>query len=73
MGLISKRYIPHCCLVYLTEKNNCLTKIIKCYEELIVRDIGSINVFKEKIEKGELSVKVVSLYERSQNGDEIYN
>ena len=72
MGLMSKRYIPHCCLVYVTEKNNYLTKIIKCDEELIIRDIGSINVFREKIEKGELFEKDVSFYERSQKGDEVY-
>ena len=72
MGFMSNRYIPHCCLVYVTEKNNYLTKIIKCNEELIVKDVGSIDVFKEKIEKGELFEKDVSLYEISQNGDEIY-
>ena len=72
MGLMSKRYIPHCCLVHVNERNNYLTKIIKCDEELIIRDIGSINAFKEKIEKGELLEKDMSFYERSQNGDEIY-
>ena len=72
MGFMSKKYIPHCCLVYLTEKNNYLTKIIKCDEELIVKDIGSIKNFKEKIEKGELFEKDVSLFELSQNGGDIY-
>ena len=72
MGFMSKKYIPHCCLVYVTKKNNYLTKIIKCDEELIVKDLGNINVFKEKIEKGELFEKDVSLYERNQNGGEIY-
>ena len=72
MGFFSQRYIPHCCLVYITKKNNYLTKIIKCDEELIVKNIGSINVFKEKIEKGELFEKNISLYERSQNGYEVY-
>ena len=72
MGFMSKKYIPHCCLVYVTEKNYYLTKIIKCDEELIVKHIGSINKFKEKIEKGELLEKDISLYERSQNGSEIY-
>ena len=72
MGLMSKRYIPHCCLVYVNERNNYLTKIIKCDEELIVKDLGSINAFKEKIENRELFEKDISLYERSQNGSEIY-
>ena len=72
MGFMSQRYIPHCCFVYITQKNNYLTKIIKCDEELIIKDIGSINVFKEKIEKGELFENDIFLYERSQNGDEIY-
>ena len=72
MGFMSQMYIPHCCLVYITEKHSYLTKIIKCDEELIIRDLGCINVFKEKIEKGELFEKDISLYERSQNGDEIY-
>ena len=51
MGLMSQRYVPHCCLVYLTEKQKYLTKIIKCDEELIIKDIGSIDIFKEKIKK----------------------
>ena len=72
MGLMSKRYIPHCCLVYVNERNNYLTKIVKCDEELIVRDLGSINIFKEKFEKGELFEKDICLFERSQNGNEIY-
>ena len=72
MGFFSQRYILHCCLVYITKKNNYLTKIIKCDEELIVKNIGSVNIFKEKIEKGELFEKDISLYERSQNGDEVY-
>ena len=42
MGFMSQRYVPYCCLVYLTEKHKYLTKIIKCDEELIVRDTGSI-------------------------------
>ena len=72
MGLMSKRYIPHCCLVHVNERNNYLTKIIKCDEELIVKDLGSINAFKEKFENRELFEKDISLYERSQNGSEIY-
>ena len=28
MGFMSQRYVPHCCLVYLTEKQKYLTKII---------------------------------------------
>ena len=72
MGFMSQRYVPHCCLVYLTEKQKYLTKIIKCDEELIVKDIGSIDIFKEKIVKGELFEKDISLYERSQNGSEVY-
>ena len=59
-------------LFSLYKKNNYLTKINKCDEELIVKNIGSINVFKEKIEKGELFEKNISLYERSQNGYEVY-
>ena len=72
MGFMSQRYVPHCCLVYLTEKQKYLTKIIKCDEELIVKDIGSIDIFREKIVKGELFEKDISLYERSQNGSEVY-
>ena len=72
MGFMSQMYVPHCCLVYLTEKQKYLTKIIKCDEELIVKDIGSIDIFKEKIVKGELLEKGISLYERSQNGSEVY-
>ena len=72
MGFISQRYIPHCCLVFITEKKNYLTKIIKCDEELILKNFKSIELFKKKIEKGQLSEKNISLYERSQNGDEVY-
>ena len=72
MGFMSQRYVPHCCLVYLTEKQKYLTKIIKCDEELILKDIGSINIFKEKIVNGELLENDISLYERSQNGSEVY-
>ena len=72
MGFMSQRYVPHCCLVYLTEKQKYLTKIIKCDEELIIKGIGSIDIFKEKIVKGELFENGISLYERSQNGSEVY-
>ena len=72
MGFISQRYIPHCCIVYITEKKKYLTKIIKCDEELILKYIGSIDLFKKKIEKGELFEHDISLYERSHNGSEIY-
>ena len=72
MGFMSQRYVPHCCLVYLTEKQTYLTKIIKCDEELILKDIESINIFKEKIAKGEFLENDISLYERSQNGSEVY-
>ena len=72
MGFISQRYIPYCCLVYITEKKKYLTKIIKCDEELIVKDIGSIDIFKEKIVKGELLESDIFFYERSQNGSEVY-
>ena len=72
MGFLSQRYIPHCCLVYITEKKNYLTKIIKCDEQSIVNDFGSIDIFKKKIEIGELYERNLSLYERSRNGDEIY-
>ena len=57
MGFMSQRYVPHCCLVYLTEKQKYLTKIIKCDEELILKDLRSIDVFKEKITKGEFLEK----------------
>ena len=72
MGFMSQRYVPHCCLVYLTEKQKYLTKIIKCDEELILKDIGSIDVFKDKIVKGEFLENDIFLYERSQNGSEVY-
>ena len=72
MGFMSQRYVPHCCLVYLTEKQKYLTKIIKCDEELILKDIGSIDIFKEKISKGEFLENDIFLYERSQNGSEVY-
>ncbi len=72
MGFMSQRYVPHCCLVYLTKKQKYLTKIIKCDEELILKDIGSIDIFKEKIVKGEFLENDIFLYERSQNGSEVY-
>ena len=72
MGFMSQRYVPHCCLAYVTEKQKYLTKIIKCDEELIVKDIGSIDIFKEKIVKGEFLEIDIFLYERSQNGSEAY-
>ena len=72
MGFMSQRYVPHCCLVYLTEKQKYLTKIIKCDEELILKDLRSIDVFKEKITKGEFLENDIFLYERSQNGSEVY-
>ena len=71
MGFMNQRYIPHCCLVYFTEKKY-LTKIIKCDEELILKDLGSIDIFKEKIVKGEFFENDIFLYERSQNGSEVY-
>ena len=72
MGFMSQRYVPHCCLVYLTEKQRYLTKIIKCDEELIVKNIGSIDLFKEKVTKGEFLENDIYIYERSQNGSEVY-
>ena len=72
MGFMSQRYVPHCCLVYLTEKENYLSKIIKCDEELILTKFKNINLFRHKIQIGQLSEKDISLYERSQNGDEVY-
>ena len=72
MGFMSQRYVPHCCLVYLTEKQKYFTKIIKCDEELILKDIGNIDIFKEKIVKGEFLENDIFLYERSQNGSEVY-
>ena len=56
MGFMSQKYIPHCCLVYITEKKN----------------IGSIDIFKEKIAKGELFENDISQYERSKNGSDTY-
>ena len=72
MGFISQRYIPYCCLVYITKKKKYLTKIIKCDEELIEKKLGSIDIFKEKIAKGEFLENDISIYERSQNGSEVY-
>ena len=72
MGFMSQRYVLHCCLVYLTEEQKYLTKIIKCDEELILKDMGSIDMFKEKIVKGEFLENDIFLYERSQNGSEVY-
>ena len=73
MGFMSQNYIPYCCLVYLTKKKNYHTKIIKCDEELILKNFKSIKLFKREIERGQLSEKDIFLYERSQNGDEVYN
>ena len=72
MGFMSQKYTPYCCFVYITEKKKYRTKIIKCDEELIIKDLGNVNIFKEKIEKGLLFEKDIYLYEKSQNGDEIY-
>ena len=72
MGFMSQRYVPHCCLVYLTEKQKYLTKIIKCDEELILRDIGSIDIFKEKIANGEFLENEIFSYEKIQNRSEVY-
>ena len=72
MGFMSQRFVPYCCLVYLTAKLKYLTKIVKCDEELILKDIGSIDIFKEKIKKGEFWENDILLYERSQNGSEVY-
>ena len=69
---MSQNYIPHCCLVFVTKKSKYLTKIIKCDERLILKNIKSIELFKKKIEKGQLSEKEIFLYERSQNGEEVY-
>ena len=51
MGFMSQKYIPHCCLVFVTKKSKYLTKIIKCDERLILKNIKSIELFKKKIEK----------------------
>ena len=69
---MSQRFVPYCCFVYFTEKQTYLTKIIKCDEELIIKDLGSINMFREKIKIGKLLEKDIYLYERSQTGDEVY-
>ena len=60
MGFMSQRYVPHCCLVYLTEKENYLSKIIKCDEELILTKFKNINLFRHKIQIGQLSEKDIS-------------
>ena len=39
---------------------------------MILKYLGNIDVFKKKIEKGEFFEKDILLYERSQNGDEVY-
>ena len=39
---------------------------------MIVNDISSVDIFKEKIAKGELFENDISQYERSHNGSEIY-
>ena len=72
MGFMSQRYVPHCCFVYISEKNNYLTKIIKCDEELIVKNIGSIDIFKEKVTKGKFLENDIYIYERSQNRSDVY-
>ena len=71
MGFMSQKYIPHCWLVFVTEKNH-ITKIIKCEGELILKSFKSIELFEQKIEKGQLTEKDIFLYERSQNGNEVY-
>ena len=63
MGLISQRYIPHCCLVFITEKNY-LTKIIKCDEELILKILKVLRCLKENWEVN--YQKSIFLYEKSQ-------
>ncbi len=72
MGWLSKNYIPHCCLVYITEYKNYITKIIKCDEDLIIKKMESVEAFGKKIKKGKLLEKDISLYKKSQNGDEVY-
>ena len=62
MGLMSQRYVPHYCLVYVIEKQKYLTKIVKCDEKLIVKNIWSIGIIKEKIVKGEFLKINISLY-----------
>ena len=59
-------------LFSICKKKKYLTKIIKCDEELILKDIGSIDIFKEKIVNGEFLENDIFLYERSQNGSEVY-
>ena len=39
---------------------------------MILKDIGSIDIFKEKIITGEFLENDIFLYERSQNGSEVY-
>ena len=54
--------MPHYCLVYVIEKQKYLTKIVKCDEKLIVKNIWSIGIIKEKIVKGEFLKINISLY-----------
>jgi glutamate synthase domain-containing protein 1 len=72
MGFMNQKYVPYCCLVFVTQKKKYLTKIIKCDEEIILKNNKSIELFKTKVEKGQLSEKEIFLYERSQIGDEVY-
>ena len=46
---------------------NYLTKIIKCDEESIVNDLGSIDLFKKKIEKGELFETNMTIFKYYDN------
>ena len=57
MGFMSQRYVPHCCLVYLTKKQKYLTKIIKCDEELILKNFKSIELFRKKLKKVNYQIK----------------
>ena len=67
---MNQRYVPHCCLVFITEKKY-LSKNIKYDEELILKNIKIIELFRKKIEQGQLLEKDIFLYERSQNLDEV--
>jgi len=72
MGMFSKRYIPHCCFVYLDKNGKYKTKIIKCDEDQIIKDYGNIQIFKRKIDEGLLFESDIKSYQISQKKHEYY-
>ena len=50
MGFISQRYVPHCCLVYLTEKQKLLIHLNeskKILEKCTSLDDENVGIFQE--------------------------